>query len=65
MVCVIRDALLSLIAGPLGLLEEDPHGSSLNVMLQGLTRFLLDKIVYDYKTMSPTPSSMEQVCRDS
>ncbi|KJK89822.1 hypothetical protein H633G_06322 [Metarhizium anisopliae BRIP 53284] len=36
-------------AGPLGLLEEDPHGSSLNVMLQGLTRFLLDKIVSDYK----------------
>ncbi|KAF7542629.1 hypothetical protein G7Z17_g11415 [Cylindrodendrum hubeiense] len=35
-------------AGPLGLLEEDPHGSSLNVMLQGLTRFLLDKIVHDH-----------------
>ncbi|KAH0601491.1 hypothetical protein MHUMG1_00367 [Metarhizium humberi] len=37
-------------AGPLGLLEEDPHGSSLNVMLQGLTRFLLDKIVSDHKS---------------
>lgn len=30
-------------------------------MLQGLTRFLLDKIINDYKTMSPTPGAMEQV----
>ncbi|KAH8713936.1 PAN2-PAN3 deadenylation complex catalytic subunit PAN2 [Beauveria bassiana] len=36
-------------AGALGLLEEDPRGSSLNMMLQGLTRFLLDKIVQDYR----------------
>jgi PAB-dependent poly(A)-specific ribonuclease subunit 2 len=49
------------IAGPLGLLEEDPHGSTLNVMLQGLTRFLLDKIVHDYKTMSSSSPAMEQV----
>jgi PAB-dependent poly(A)-specific ribonuclease subunit 2 len=48
-------------AGPLGLLEEDPHGSSVNVMLQGLTRFLLDKIVHDYKSMAPTSPAMEQV----
>ncbi|KAL4724069.1 poly(A)-specific ribonuclease [Fusarium chlamydosporum] len=47
-------------AGPLGLLEEDPHGSSLNVMLQGLTRFLLDKIVHDYKAINPAPSEMDQ-----
>ncbi|KAH7319699.1 ubiquitin carboxyl-terminal hydrolase-domain-containing protein [Stachybotrys elegans] len=47
-------------AGPLGLLEEDPHGSTLNVMLQGLTRFLLDKIIQDYKSMAPTSSAMEQ-----
>ena len=53
----------ALIAGPLGLLEEDPHGSSVNVMLQGLTRFLLDRVVQDFKTMSPpSPSAMEQVC---
>ncbi|KAK9440964.1 Exonuclease, RNase T/DNA polymerase III [Metarhizium brunneum] len=52
-------------AGPLGLLEEDPHGSSLNVMLQGLTRFLLDKIVSDYKSMSPTSSAMEQILATS
>lgn len=51
----------TVVAGPLGLLEEDPHGSSQNVMLQGLTRFLLDKIISDYKTMSPTPAAMEQV----
>ncbi|EKJ70854.1 hypothetical protein FPSE_09006 [Fusarium pseudograminearum CS3096] len=47
-------------AGPLGLLEEDPHGSSLNVMLQGLTRFLLDKIVHDAKAIKPASSEMDQ-----
>ncbi|KAG6034725.1 poly(A)-specific ribonuclease [Claviceps citrina] len=52
-------------AGPLGLLEEDPHGSSLNVMLQGLTRFFLDKIVTDFKSMSPASSAMEQVLATS
>lgn len=51
-----------MIAGPLGLLEEDPHGSSLNVMLQGLTRFLFDKIAMDFKSMSPLSLAMEQVC---
>ncbi|KJZ76270.1 PAB-dependent poly(A)-specific ribonuclease subunit PAN2 [Hirsutella minnesotensis 3608] len=48
-------------AAPLGLLEEDSHGSSLNVMLQGLTRFLLDKIVQDYRSMPPASSVLEQV----
>ncbi|KAM5375702.1 hypothetical protein ACJZ2D_005885 [Fusarium nematophilum] len=52
-------------AGPLGLLEEDPHGSSLNVMLQGLTRFLLDKIVHDHKSINPASSAMEQVLATS
>ncbi|KAF5027632.1 hypothetical protein F66182_258 [Fusarium sp. NRRL 66182] len=52
-------------AGPLGLLEEDPHGSSLNVMLQGLTRFLLDKIVHDYKSINPASSAMDQVLATS
>ncbi|CCT69952.1 related to PAN2-component of Pab1p-stimulated poly(A) ribonuclease [Fusarium fujikuroi IMI 58289] len=52
-------------AGPLGLLEEDPHGSSLNVMLQGLTRFLLDKIVHDYRTINPSSTAMDQVLATS
>ncbi|KAH6605888.1 hypothetical protein Trco_005041 [Trichoderma cornu-damae] len=52
-------------AAPLGLLEEDSHGSSLNVMLQGLTRFLLERIAADYKTMAPASSSMEQVLATS
>ncbi|KFA65317.1 hypothetical protein S40285_02673 [Stachybotrys chlorohalonatus IBT 40285] len=52
-------------SGPLGLLEEDPHGSTLNVMLQGLTRFLLDKIVHDFKTMSPASPGLEQVLATS
>lgn len=29
-------------------------------MLQGLTRFLLDKIVHDYKAINPAPSEMDQ-----
>lgn len=49
-------------AGPLGLLEEDPHGSSLNVMLQGLTRFFLESIVQDHKKMAAGNLAMEQVC---
>jgi PAB-dependent poly(A)-specific ribonuclease subunit 2 len=49
------------VAGPLGLLEEDPHGTTLNVMLQGLTRFLLDKIVQDHKSINPSSLAMEQV----
>lgn len=54
----------SLKAGPLGLLEEDPHGSSLNVMLQGLTRFFMDRIATDFESMSPESPAMEQVRKD-
>ncbi|KGQ07956.1 PAB-dependent poly(A)-specific ribonuclease subunit PAN2 [Beauveria bassiana D1-5] len=52
-------------AGALGLLEEDPRGSSLNMMLQGLTRFLLDKIVQDYRLIEGTSAPMEQVLSTS
>ncbi|PON30540.1 PAB-dependent poly(A)-specific ribonuclease subunit PAN2 [Trichoderma gamsii] len=48
-------------AAPLGLLEEDTHSASLSVMLQTLTRFLLERIAGDYKTMAPASSSMDQV----
>jgi PAB-dependent poly(A)-specific ribonuclease subunit 2 len=50
-----------IVAAPLGLLEEDPHGSSMTVMLQGLSRFLLDKIVGDFRTFSPEINLLEQV----
>ncbi|KAJ3497164.1 hypothetical protein NLG97_g2114 [Lecanicillium saksenae] len=52
-------------AGALGLLEEDPRGSSLNMMLQGLTRFLLDKIVQDFRLIEGTTAPMEQVLSTS
>ncbi|KAG5982428.1 poly(A)-specific ribonuclease [Claviceps digitariae] len=52
-------------AGPLGLLEEDPHCSSLNVMLQGLTRFFMDRIVTDFESMLPVSPAMEQVLATS
>ncbi|OAR02912.1 hypothetical protein LLEC1_04548, partial [Akanthomyces lecanii] len=52
-------------AGALGLLEEDPRGSSLNMMLQGLTRFLLDKIVQDFRLIEGTSAPMEQVLSTS
>ena len=53
---------LILLAARRHLLEEDAQASALNVMLQHLASFLLDKIVQDYKAMSPTPAAMEQVC---
>lgn len=49
------------IAGPLGLLEEDAHGASLTAMLQGLNRFLLDRITQDYKSIPPYSTAFEQV----
>ncbi|KAG6053616.1 poly(A)-specific ribonuclease [Claviceps sp. LM77 group G4] len=52
-------------AGPMGLLEEDPRSTSLNLMLQSLTRFFLNKIVTDYESVSPASSAMEQVLATS
>lgn len=45
------------------MLEEDPHNASVNIMLQGLTRFLLDRFAQDYKPLAPNPAAMEQVRR--
>jgi PAB-dependent poly(A)-specific ribonuclease subunit 2 len=49
------------LAGPLGLLEEDAPGSSLTNMLQGLTRFLLDRIAQDYRSVPPHSAAFDQV----
>ncbi|KAI3536342.1 PAB-dependent poly(A)-specific ribonuclease subunit PAN2 [Colletotrichum abscissum] len=49
----------------LGLLEEESNGSTLTVMLQGLTRFLLEKIVLDYRSMPPGSNMMEQMLTTS
>ncbi|KAG0651296.1 Poly(A)-nuclease deadenylation complex subunit 2 [Hyphodiscus hymeniophilus] len=48
-------------AGPLGLLEEDAPGSSLTTMIQGLNRFLLDRITQDYRSIPPHSSAFDQV----
>jgi PAB-dependent poly(A)-specific ribonuclease subunit 2 len=48
-------------AGPLGLLEEDAPGASLTNMLQGLNRFLLDKIAQDYRSIPPHSAAFDQV----
>lgn len=48
-------------AGPLGLLEEEVSSSSISTMLQGLTRFLLDKIAQDWRSISPQSASIDQV----
>ena len=47
----------------MGLLEEDLHGSSYATMLQGLTRFLLDKMVQDFHSIPPkdVTTTLEQV----
>ena len=55
-VCQATNMLKSLsnhqAAQALGLLEEDPRGLSLNLMLQRLTRFLAERIVDDAGTVS-------------
>ncbi|KAL2208105.1 putative PAB-dependent poly(A)-specific ribonuclease subunit [Sarocladium strictum] len=65
LICQATNMLKTLSSHPqashLGLLEEDPHGSSLNVMLQGLTRFLLEKVTHDHSTMPSNPAVMNQI----
>ncbi|KAI9054308.1 hypothetical protein LZ554_001476 [Drepanopeziza brunnea f. sp. 'monogermtubi'] len=52
-------------AGPLGLLEEDAPGSSLTTMLQGLNRFLLDRITQDWKAIVPHNHIFDQILTTS
>ncbi|KAL2069699.1 hypothetical protein VTL71DRAFT_14378 [Oculimacula yallundae] len=52
-------------AGPLGLLEEDALGSSLTTMLQGLNRFLLDRLTQDWKSILPQNSMFDQILATS
>lgn len=47
-------------AASLGLLEEHSPARPLTVMIQSVTRFLLDKIAADYRQMSPHASLMDQ-----
>lgn len=49
------------LAAPLGLLEEDSPGASLTTMLQGLTRFLLDRVAHDWRTIPPHSLAFDQV----
>jgi hypothetical protein len=48
-------------AAPLGLLEEDAPGAALTIMLQGLTRFLLDRLAQDWRSVPPHSLAFEQV----
>lgn len=48
-------------AAKLGLLEDSTHVVSRTLMLQGFSRFLLDKLVTDHRRMAPDSSTMEQV----
>ncbi|KAL1837826.1 hypothetical protein VTJ49DRAFT_3373 [Mycothermus thermophilus] len=47
-------------AGPLGLLEEETHMSSPAAMSQGLSRFLLDRITHEYRSLPPVSTALEQ-----
>jgi hypothetical protein len=49
------------LAGPLGLLEEDAPGAALTTMLQGLTRFFLDRLAQDWRSIPPHSLAFEQV----
>jgi hypothetical protein len=43
------------------LLEEDAPGSSLTTMLQGLNRFLLERVAHDYRSVPPHSVAFDQV----
>lgn len=47
-------------AARLGLLEEETHMPSLSTMVQGLSRFLLDRINHEYRSISPASTALEQ-----
>ncbi|KAL2257791.1 hypothetical protein VTK26DRAFT_9164 [Humicola hyalothermophila] len=47
-------------AAPLGLLEEETHVPSLATMAQGLSRFLLDRINHEYRSITPASTALEQ-----
>ncbi|GAP92580.2 putative PAB-dependent poly -specific ribonuclease subunit PAN2 [Rosellinia necatrix] len=56
-------------SGKLGLLEEEPHGSSRTVVLQQLVRFLLRQMSQNYRTMvhenDPQSAAFEELFRTS
>ncbi|KAL2021290.1 hypothetical protein VTK56DRAFT_7369 [Thermocarpiscus australiensis] len=47
-------------AAPLGLLEEETHVPSLATMVQGLSRFLFDRINHEYRSITPASTALEQ-----
>lgn len=47
-------------AAPLGLLEEETHVPSPSTMVQGLSRFLFDRINQEYRSISPASAALEQ-----
>lgn len=52
-------------AGRLGLLEEDAPSASLTTMLQGLNRFLLERITQDFKSIPPHSEAFGQILATS
>lgn len=56
----MANAHASIEAAPLGLVEEDARGPSLPIMVQGLTRFLLDRISHEYRSIAPASTTVEQ-----
>jgi PAB-dependent poly(A)-specific ribonuclease subunit 2 len=53
--------MLTVVAAQLGLLEEDAPGSSLTLMLQSLNRFLLERIIQDFRSLPPHSTQLEEV----
>ncbi|KAK0628889.1 ubiquitin carboxyl-terminal hydrolase-domain-containing protein [Bombardia bombarda] len=47
-------------AATLGLIEEEKIGQSLTTMVQGLSRFLLDRINQEYRSMPAASTALEQ-----
>jgi len=57
----VDNVLIHISAAPLGLLEEDAPGAALTTMFQGLTRFLLDRLAQDWRSIPPHSLAFEQV----
>ncbi|KAK3349906.1 ubiquitin carboxyl-terminal hydrolase-domain-containing protein [Lasiosphaeria hispida] len=44
----------------LGLIEQEVHGQSLTTMIQHLSRFLLDRINQEYRSIAPASTALEE-----
>ncbi|KAK0641099.1 ubiquitin carboxyl-terminal hydrolase-domain-containing protein [Cercophora newfieldiana] len=47
-------------ASQMGLLEDESHGYNLTTVVQNLTRFLLERVNHEYRSIAPASTALEQ-----